>query len=125
MGVCYGCYLRCHLEHKVVELYFKHRFRCDCGTAMAGCACEFDGLGVPRGPCNSGNRYGHNYEGRFCWCDRPYDPQHDSCMVQCAACEDWFHDTCIKARFAVCYTTTPQQNKQNKQEPDLLTHAHR
>ena len=103
VGVCFACYLRCHLEHDTVELYHKHGFRCDCGTAAACCACEFDTDDTPRCPCNSGNHYNHNYAGRFCWCDRPYDPVHNAKMVQCAACEDWFHDTCIKQRFSVCF----------------------
>ena len=102
VGVCFGCYLKCHLEHDTVELYHKHGFRCDCGTAAACCACEFDTDSAPRCPCNSGNHYNHNYIGRFCWCDRSYDPVHNAKMVQCAACEDWFHESCIKRRFSVC-----------------------
>ena len=57
---------------------------------------------VPRGPCNSNNRYNHNFEGKFCWCDKAYDPENNADMVQCAACDDWFHDSCIKSRYAVC-----------------------
>lgn len=110
VGVCFACYLRCHLEHDTVELYHKHGFRCDCGTAAACCACEFDTDDTPRCPCNSGNHYNHNFAGRFCWCDRPYDPVHNAKMVQCAACEDWFHDTCIKQRFSVCVSFPTHPN---------------
>lgn len=35
-GVCYGCSLRCHLQHEIEELFFKRGFRCDCGTPRSG-----------------------------------------------------------------------------------------
>lgn len=48
---------------------------------------------------DSNNRYGHNFLGRFCECDTPYNPLTDSNMVQCTfgvKCdEDWYHEECI------------------------------
>lgn len=36
--------------------------------------------------------YGHNFDGRYCRCDREYDFR--LAMAQCAMCEDWFHEQC-------------------------------
>ena len=46
---------------------------------------------------NPGNVYNHNFKGKYCFCDQEYDDNaEDGSMVQCYACEDWFHDKCIK-----------------------------
>ena len=62
------------------------------------------------------NVYNHNFHGRYCTCDRPYPDsedevkystrfvalwclcecvlvafQEEDVMIQCIACEDWFH----------------------------------
>lgn len=47
-----------------------------------------------------GNRYCHNYWGRFCACDTDYDPESEKgtmyqCLLGDACGEDWFHDGCI------------------------------
>lgn len=47
-----------------------------------------------------GNRYCHNYWGRFCACDADYDPESEKgtmyqCLLGDACGEDWFHDGCI------------------------------
>lgn len=94
-GFCVGCALHCHLEHEVIELWTRRGFRCDCGTPRLRVgACEFDKGGARSAAPNEGNRYDHNFRGRFCHCDGGYDEAHDA-MVQCAACEDWFHDRCL------------------------------
>lgn len=130
VGVCYGCYLNCHLNHDTVELFYKHRFKCDCGTPRIP---DFDCTLIKRDDPlhfyeNDENEYNHNFEGRFCWCDKFYDAgaetdsigrvcgkgpggkekkeknedddddDDESQMIQCIACEDWFHGKCIKSR---------------------------
>jgi E3 ubiquitin-protein ligase UBR7 len=43
-----------------------------------------------------GNLYNHNFEGRFCTCDKEYDVNaEEGTMFQCLVCEDWFHEKCI------------------------------
>lgn len=117
--MCYACAHRCHAGHDVRSLWTKHAFRCDCGTgtsdacALAAKAGEDAGA---RAAWNDGNRYGHNFAGRFCWCDREYDDDEDkeeeedkgdgdddeegATMIQCVACEDWMHVRCILQREA-------------------------
>ncbi|KAH3768035.1 ubiquitin protein ligase E3 component n-recognin 7 [Pelomyxa schiedti] len=95
VGVCFGCSLRCHVDHNIVELYFKHGFRCDCGSskiATPDSKCCFNTSGFPR-PSNTENRYGHNFQGLFCWCNKLYDPA--TIMFQCVACEEWYHNYCL------------------------------
>lgn len=111
-ALCYACSITCHASHSLVELFAKRNATCDCGTSKLG----------PRSPCfvrtpqwrklihdksclyepdipDSSNRYGHNFQGRFCHCDQPYSPDLDSNMLQCVlgvACnEDWYHEECI------------------------------
>ena len=134
VGVCYGCYLNCHLNHDTVELFYKHHFKCDCGTPRIP---DFDCTLIKRDDPlhfyeNDENEYNHNFEGRFCWCDKFYnagaetdsidrvckkapekkeeeedgenrkkkkdEDEDESQMIQCIACEDWFHGKCIKIR---------------------------
>ncbi|KAG0224083.1 putative E3 ubiquitin-protein ligase ubr7 [Mortierella sp. GBA43] len=94
-GFCYSCSISCHGDHNLVELFTKRHFRCDCGTEkFKEIKCKLDPK--PAGSVNELNQYNHNYLGRFCWCDILYDPaKEESTMLQCVACEDWFHDTCI------------------------------
>ena len=67
IGVCYGCSLRCHLEHDLYELYTKRDFRCDCGTKQCG-SCEL--LEKPNDTVNDRNKYNHNFQGLYCLCDK-------------------------------------------------------
>lgn len=101
-AVCYSCSIQCHSDHDLVELFTKRGFACDCGTermrSFGGCNLRknFDALDIPERT----NKYGHNFEGRFCSCDEPYDPTKErGVMFQCLfgdACnEDWYHEECI------------------------------
>lgn len=94
-GFCRGCKETCHAGHaeEVIELYTKRNFRCDCGNSRMNSKCsltvEKDDLNVENEPS-----YSHNFEGRYCRCDREYD--YNLAMAQCAMCEDWFHEECYK-----------------------------
>lgn len=101
-AVCYSCSIQCHSDHDLVELFTKRGFACDCGTermsSFGGCNLRknFDALDKSERT----NRYGHNFEGRFCSCNEAYDPTKErGIMFQCLfgdACnEDWYHEECI------------------------------
>ncbi|KAG2216220.1 hypothetical protein INT45_014192, partial [Circinella minor] len=97
-GFCYSCSIACHADHELFELFPKRHFRCDCGlvkkrgdTPFSFC-CTLNDNKEP----NLENKYNHNFRGRYCRCDKDYDPdQEDGTMYQCVICEDWFHDRCI------------------------------
>ncbi|RSH91250.1 hypothetical protein EHS25_009549 [Saitozyma podzolica] len=126
-GVCYGCSISCHAEHKLVELWTKRSFRCDCPTTPAtASATEDDSESLPkieagtssspsrpsRGrrctlhpadqqpqSANEHNVYSKNFKGEFCRCGRAYDPEtEEEAMLNCIACEDWLHETCLNLR---------------------------
>ncbi|KAM9341280.1 putative E3 ubiquitin-protein ligase UBR7 [Symphorus nematophorus] len=91
-GICLACVTKCHAEHDVFELYTKRNFRCDCGNSKFG---EFKCQLIPAKDVeNIKNHYNHNFNGRYCTCDRPFpdtDDQPNDEMTQCVVCEDWFH----------------------------------
>ena len=63
-GFCYGCSLKCHLDHEVFELYTKRNFRCDCGISHSSCTL------LPKSSeKNTENQYNHNFHGLYCWCN--------------------------------------------------------
>lgn len=41
-------------------------------------------------------KYGHNFVGKYCWCDLSYNPDVDE-MIQCLVCQDWYHSDCISS----------------------------
>uniref|UniRef100_A0A1I7T442 UBR-type domain-containing protein n=1 Tax=Caenorhabditis tropicalis TaxID=1561998 RepID=A0A1I7T442_9PELO len=89
-GICYGCSLNCHVDHEIVELYTKRKFKCDCGNSKFGeKKCS---LYDEKDSVNEYNLYNHNYHGKFCTCE-VYYPEDDQVreLVQCEVCEDWFH----------------------------------
>lgn len=48
----------------------------------------YRGHAPPPLPANEGNNYGPNFQGVFCRCGRPYDPQTENeSMIACLACE--------------------------------------
>lgn len=99
-GICLACSLKCHADHELVEMYSKRNFRCDCGNSrFMGSACRI----VPnKEVLNDNNVYNHNFWGRYCACDKTEDDvdesrsEFDNSQIQCVACEDWFHNACIK-----------------------------
>lgn len=114
-AICYACSIRCHTSHDLVELFTKRNRTCDCGTSRVNGPClvrypQWSKLDsqfqkenenhkyTPDIP-DSSNSYGHNFHGKFCDCDKIYNPLTDSNMIQCTfgiACdEDWYHEECI------------------------------
>ncbi|CAL8272811.1 unnamed protein product [Merluccius merluccius] len=91
-GLCLACANKCHDGHDIFELYTKRHFRCDCGNDKFGdFKCQ---LSPTKDGVNLQNKYNHNFNGRYCSCDRPYpdaDDQVDDEMIQCIICEDWYH----------------------------------
>ncbi|KAG5363680.1 Protein mlo2 [Yarrowia sp. B02] len=97
--ICYGCSIQCHSSHDLVELFTKRNMTCDCGTermkSFGGCNLRKNFSNLDEA-CDT-NRYNHNFDGKFCFCDKPYNEETDI-MYQCLMpeCgEDWYHDTCI------------------------------
>ncbi|KAE8672374.1 putative RING-H2 finger protein ATL21A-like [Hibiscus syriacus] len=78
---------------KILELWTKRSFRCDCGNSKFG---EFSCKLFPNEDAESSeNSYNHNFKGVYCTCNRPYpdpDRQEQEEMIQCCMCEDWFHE---------------------------------
>ncbi|KAK0533703.1 hypothetical protein OC842_002890 [Tilletia horrida] len=104
-GVCAACSVACHAEHDLVELFHRRNFRCDCGTTKAGkdqdkvqpCTLREPPYAVE----NEGNRYDHNFDGAFCYCERgqTYNPHEEKeTMFQCLICEDWLHESCTSLK---------------------------
>ncbi|BFZ61629.1 hypothetical protein YB2330_002701 [Saitoella coloradoensis] len=91
---CYACSIQCHGDHELIELFAKREFTCDCGTDTMGAkACK---LRKERSKVNEKNKYNHNFEGRFCFCDEVYNPEEEEgTMIQCLLCEDWYHEKCL------------------------------
>ncbi|PRP89508.1 putative E3 ubiquitin-protein ligase UBR7-like [Planoprotostelium fungivorum] len=92
VGVCYGCSMTCHVQHKIYELFKKRNFRCDCGTPSSRTTCLIKTEKIPED--NSKNHYNHNFDGKYCWCDGLED--FESVMYQCELCCEWFHIECIR-----------------------------
>ncbi|CDR46197.1 CYFA0S22e01156g1_1 [Cyberlindnera fabianii] len=98
-GLCYSCSIQCHAEHNLVELFTKRNFTCDCGTTRIKYPCRLRNKVDDDIPA-SDNIYNENYRGKFCHCNRDYNPTEETGnMLQCIlgdTCgEDWFHDYCI------------------------------
>ncbi|ORX39781.1 hypothetical protein BD324DRAFT_667125 [Kockovaella imperatae] len=140
-GVCYGCSITCHGEHRLVELWTKRHFRCDCPTsAMSedpGSSTSTSGPYSHRKRCklnapesqpqelNADNRYGKTFKGVFCRCGRDYDPETETeAMVVCIGCEDWFHESCLnlssKKDPTVRATTAATEDEDGEEENVLI-----
>ncbi|RKP12542.1 hypothetical protein BJ684DRAFT_20930 [Piptocephalis cylindrospora] len=97
--MCYACSISCHADCELVELFTKRGIGCDCGAGRMSNTCSL--VQIPDATWAEENarknRYNHNAQGLFCWCNETYDPEVEaSPMYQCIVCEDWFHDRCIK-----------------------------
>ncbi|KAI1798195.1 hypothetical protein LXA43DRAFT_979197 [Ganoderma leucocontextum] len=95
-GICAACSIACHTDHEQLELFPKRAFQCDCPTRALAHACTLHT--VEEAP-NEKNQYGRNFRAQFCRCGRAYDAQKErETMIQCVACEDWFHESCLNLR---------------------------
>jgi len=91
-GFCYGCSMNCHLNHEVIEIFFKRNFKCDCPTMGKLCSLE-----LPTSEKNLENKYNHNFDGKYCWCDSEYEFSME--MTQCFFCQEWYHNDCIRKEY--------------------------
>ncbi|KAI0700330.1 hypothetical protein BC835DRAFT_1502676 [Cytidiella melzeri] len=95
-GICSACSVACHTDHEQLELFPKRKFRCDCPTNSLAHNCT---LHEHPEDTNTDNVYGRNFDGKFCRCGREYDAEKErETMIQCLACEDWFHESCLNLR---------------------------
>ncbi|KAJ3304873.1 hypothetical protein HDV03_002255 [Kappamyces sp. JEL0829] len=95
VGVCYGCFVQCHTDHQVHELFYRRDFTCDCGTERSSVSCVFQRPEESRS-ASAANKYNHNFKGINCYCKLLHDDAKETReMIQCLVCEDWFHDSCI------------------------------
>ena len=92
--ICLGCYFQCHEDHEVINLFFKRNVKCDCGNSHFEINCS---LIKDKDYENYFNNYNHNFEGKYCYCDKEDD--NNNIMLQCFFCEDWFHLNCINVYF--------------------------
>jgi hypothetical protein len=102
IGVCEPCALRCHADHELVDVGDRRQFRCDCPTEDCPIPCsanpsvssapgvEIQTANLKHSSNRPLNKYGHNFQDKFCRCNRPYDSSRDT-MHQCVSCDDWFH----------------------------------
>ncbi|RKF59202.1 hypothetical protein OnM2_062009 [Erysiphe neolycopersici] len=113
-GICYSCSIQCHGDHKLVELFCKRNFECDCGTTRlpesSPCKLRINPDTAEKGGIcldkpSATNVYNQNFRNRFCCCECDYDAENeDGTMYQClglgtandGGCgEDWWHASCI------------------------------
>ncbi|KAL4247816.1 E3 ubiquitin-protein ligase UBR7 [Abortiporus biennis] len=109
-GVCSACSVSCHTNHEQLELFPKRHFRCDCPTrGFSRQAHHHCTLHKSSEDANEKNLYGQNFKGFFCRCGRTYDATTErETMIQCLACEDWFHESCLNLRERPSREPTPQ-----------------
>lgn len=80
-------------DHKLVELFVRRQFRCDCPTLPAPSstserACKLNPPALQPAPPNEENKYDSNFRNEFCRCGRAYDPETEAeAMLQCMGCE--------------------------------------
>ncbi|KAI0746784.1 hypothetical protein C8Q80DRAFT_1235669 [Daedaleopsis nitida] len=95
-GICSACSIACHTDHEQLELFPKRGFRCDCPTRSLAHPCS---LHTHLEEPNDKNVYGRNFRAQFCRCGRKYEAENEQeTMIQCLACEDWFHESCLNLR---------------------------
>ncbi|OBA28594.1 hypothetical protein HANVADRAFT_51476 [Hanseniaspora valbyensis NRRL Y-1626] len=100
IGLCYGCSISCgHSENNLIDINYKKNFTCDCGTDkdLKVKECNLYKNKNMKKEHNEDNRYGHNFNGEYCYCNTK--DETDSDMVQCQlgnVCnEDWYHIKCL------------------------------
>lgn len=130
-AICYSCSISCHGDHELVEIFNKRNVVCDCGTDRMprGSSCALRKVAGEK--AREGNRYCHNYWGRFCACDTDYDPESEKgtmyqCLLGDACGEDWFHDSCIVGekrveKEVVEKTTKEAEDEEIKKETTEIT----
>lgn len=82
-------------DHRLIELWTKRHFRCDCPTTSKdgaepgiGARCSLIAPDQQPQERNGENRYTHNFKGEFCRCGRDYDPETETeAMIHCIDCE--------------------------------------
>ncbi|KAI9469703.1 MAG: hypothetical protein EXX96DRAFT_491758 [Benjaminiella poitrasii] len=78
-GICYSCSIACHAEHDLFELFPKRHFRCDCGLPGKlndhPCSLMLPAKRILKK--NEENKYNHNFKGKYCRCDKYYDPEKE------------------------------------------------
>ncbi|KAH6904273.1 hypothetical protein BKA70DRAFT_1373615 [Coprinopsis sp. MPI-PUGE-AT-0042] len=123
-GICSACSIACHTDHEQIELFPKRDFRCDCCTTAIAHKCSLELTGHP---ANERNQYGQNFCGLFCRCHRTYDAQKErEAMIQCLACEDWFHESCCNLRerpSSRAPTPSPGAHRERSATAPASTHA--
>ena len=83
--ICSACSFHCHEDHEILQIGYKRNVRCDCGNSHFNTQCN---LIKDKEYENYGNIYGHNYEGKYCFCNE--EDNAERTMTQCFICEDWF-----------------------------------
>ena len=83
-------------DHRLVELWVKRYFQCDCPTTSMPPRCSKGkrrrcNLLAPESqpqPSNEGNSYNQTFSGKFCRCGKDYNPETESeAMLSCMICE--------------------------------------
>ncbi|RXK38313.1 hypothetical protein M231_04355 [Tremella mesenterica] len=124
VGVCYGCSISCHSNHRLVELWTRRHFKCDCPTSSTSNRCTL--IPPHRQPQdkNEENCYTHNFRGKFCRCEKPYDPEtEEEAMINCIGCEDWYHETCLNLR-PVLHSLPPISSTSSHDSLDPTSNDH-
>ena len=83
--ICSACSFHCHEDHEILQIGYKRNVRCDCGNSHFNIQCNLIKDKEYENYCNV---YGHNFEGKYCFCDEEDNPERT--MTQCFICEDWF-----------------------------------
>ena len=128
VGVCFGCSMSCHVDHRIVELYEKRDFRYVFSSSLDGnvrnkqivdgllhpisyhlaffvrCDC---GTGTQRVQClfeknhilrSSLNQNDYNQNFLGLFCWCMQEYDGKATMYQCFLCQDWFHKKCLKKK---------------------------
>ncbi|ETO18356.1 hypothetical protein RFI_18916 [Reticulomyxa filosa] len=119
VGICYACKNSCHAGHKILDIWTKDHFRCDCGYRGNLTKCVWNAFGKK----NDENKrvYNHNFIGKYCHCEKLFIEEENKnengneeekkennlikgnddleiLWVQCYYCQDWFHcNKCVGA----------------------------